>query len=173
MSNALPISVGHFYYKERPMAKKLDCENCVPSFRTSNNCLTADEIALMLGLKKKTFYRVWRDLPHFFVTPKGWSNRRLSSARFDYHEVIEHCKNMSRGIEHGCERAFSGIQGSCREVSGYVPIRGEQKKVQGRQDEERRTRVGRTENGGIQSRKGSSGAAKRQFDVLAGLKRVS
>ncbi|MBI9081477.1 MAG: hypothetical protein JEY79_17260 [Pseudodesulfovibrio sp.] len=59
-------------------------------------CLAADDIVPMLGMSKKTFYRVWKDLPHYFVTPKGWKNPRLTSARFDYSEVIEHCKGKSR-----------------------------------------------------------------------------
>lgn len=118
-------------------------------------------------------YNVWKALPHFFVTPKGWDNPRLESARFDYFEVIAHCKAMSRHEEeaaNGNQCLVPPLSKEGEKVSRVLQIQGKTA-VQSSNDEKGRAGMGRAED--QRNRRDAQEGKLRNFDVFRRIQGVS
>lgn len=126
-------------------------------------CLNYKELAEKLKLDFKTLRSRWKNYPHFFVTPNGWQKPRLESARFDYHEVLNHCKAQSKGLTHDndTERILSPLQREEREIPGVLQV-SRKTAVQSGRDSKGRQTVGTKKEKG--DRQGTSKAQR--FDVF-------
>ncbi len=124
-------------------------------------CLNYKELAEKLKLDFKTLRSRWKNYPHFFVTPNGWQKPRLESARFDYHEVLNHCKAQSKGSNNDTERILSPIRGETREVPGVLQVQRKAAEQSGKHPKGRQAVGAKKEKG---NRQGTSKAQR--FDVF-------